>query len=80
VPFSALENSAGRLEWTKPDDEIITLGQLLGQNLTKTTLLTPVQAVEKGVPEAVVTAYAARKKTWKLVADDGREARRVFGK
>lgn len=83
VPGLATDNPPGRLNWTKPDSEIIALGKLMNADLvTGVKLLTPTQAINKKlIDESVIKAYASRKpgKT-KIVNSDESKAARVFGK
>ena len=80
VAHWALEPSAGREAWTKPNAEILALGELYGLPISKTVPLTPKQARDKGLPAEVVKMYSARPPgPMKLVPDDGSAARRAFG-
>ncbi|WP_287278674.1 DUF2800 domain-containing protein [Ralstonia sp.] len=81
VPHFSIENGAGRLAWAKPDAQVIALGQLLGKNLAKPPeAITPAQAESAGLPLAQLSGFVTRKPgAAKLVADDGSQARRVFG-
>lgn len=80
VSFHALETVPGREAWTVPADQAIALGQLLEIDISKPGVLTPKQARDKGVPADVVASISARPSSLKLVEDDGRDARKVFGK
>lgn len=80
VPGWALNSTAGRLGWTKPVDEVIALGQMMGVDVSKPGVITPTQAIKAGLPDTLVAGYASRPPGGlKLgVADEGK-ARRVFG-
>lgn len=47
----------GSRGWDRPDSEIEILGQILGHDLTKRTVLSPNQAEKSGVPKSIVKAY-----------------------
>lgn len=57
VPFHQLAFGSGRLKWDKPAAEIAALGSLFGINLNKHDIVTPAQAMKKGLDEGVVKAY-----------------------
>jgi hypothetical protein len=79
VPFFAMVQSHGREVWAKPVDEVLGLGQLFGVDIAKRDAITPKQAVKAGLPAEVVAQYTTRSSSLKLEADDGSDARRVFG-
>jgi hypothetical protein len=82
VPGWALPQGAeGRLEWAVPAAQVAVAGDMMGIDIrAPADVITPTQALAKGVPEAVVTLYAKRKPAArKLVADDGTLARLTFG-
>lgn len=54
VPFFHAERSKGRQFWSKSFDEIKLLGELYGVDLVKPTLITPKQALQQGLTEAVI--------------------------
>lgn len=55
VPYYRLEQGYGRERWTRPVEEIITMGELLNCDLKKPMeIITPKQAVKLGMPEEVV--------------------------
>jgi len=80
VPFFRLEQSSGKLAWIVPPTEVIAMGQMFGQDLSKPAdAITPTQAGKKGVPEAVISLYARRPLgALQLVHDDGTKARLTF--
>lgn len=55
VPFFTLEESAGRDKWKLPSEKIITMGEIMGVDLSKPQeTITPKQAIKKGLPEKIV--------------------------
>jgi hypothetical protein len=82
VPFFYMEQAAGREVWTKPVDEVLVLGELFGKNLAKpVTPVTPNQARKLGIDATVISQYSDRPKgAFKLVPEDTRNARRIFGR
>lgn len=80
VSFYKAEQSLGRETWSVPDNEIITMGELMGIELSKPKLVTPKQAIKAGLDESMVKAYSiVPRGEVKLVPDDGTQARKVFG-
>lgn len=71
----------GALEWTVPEVQAAVLGDMLQIDIRKpAAVITPTQAIAKGVPEAVIKMYTKRPPAAaKLVADDGTLARLTFG-
>lgn len=81
VPYYHIGEGKGRQQWNLPIDQIITIGQMLGKDLSKPGVITPAQAKKLGVDEALVTAYSFTPSgNLKLVADNPSDARKVFGK
>lgn len=80
VPGYILESSTGHLKWTKPDAEVLALGDALNFNLRKKeAVITPTQALKLGVDDSVISAYSERPNTGvKLVPDNGNKAKRMF--
>lgn len=84
VPFWAMESAPGRLAWSKSDDEVFALGDMLGVNLKRPPEpITPPQAKAAAkaakIPTDIIDAYATRQAgAAKLVADDGTKARLIF--
>ena len=75
-----MEPTQGRVKWTKPIEEVVALGQMMGVDISKPGALTPAQAAKKGLPAELLAAYSARDEGGlKLAAVDGSAARRVFG-
>ena len=80
VPGFTLDSTVGRLGWTKPVDEVIALGQMMGVEVSKPGVITPTQAIKAGLPDTVVAQYSGRPAGGlKLVASKDAVARRVFG-
>jgi hypothetical protein len=82
VPGWSLESSPGREGWSKPVEEVFSLGDIFGHDLRKPPeAITPNQARKLGIPAEVVAGYAERKQGGlKVVRDDGSKARAIFGK
>lgn len=80
VPGWALVPTYARSEkWTKPLEEIKTLGSLFGKKLTKEELITPAQAVKLGIPREVINYYCTKNKTGvKLSRTDPSEIANIF--
>ena len=80
VPGFALKASQGNAKWTLTPQEIVAIGEMMGVDLAKPGVLTPAQAIKKGLPESMVSGYSARTPgEAKLVTADTSAARRVFG-
>lgn len=81
VPLFGAEQSNGRQRWNKPVAEVIALGELLGKDLKKVDVITPKQAIAKGVDEAVIMQYSeVPRGNMKLVPDNLTKIRKVFSK
>ena len=81
VPFYALEMGKGRETWAKPLTEVFMLGDLLGKELRKPVAITPKQARDLGIDDAVIKAYSQIPETGiKLVPYNGNKAKQVFSK
>ena len=82
VTFYSAKTTYGRKAWKKnvPVDQIIMMGDLLGQNLRKKQDLdTPAQCIKKGIDPAVIEQYAETPVTGvKLEQVDERAIRSVF--
>lgn len=62
VPFFMLDSMPARMTWSKPQEEVKMLGELLEINLVKPEeLLTPRQAIDAGVSEDLMKNYSERK-------------------
>lgn len=80
IPGWAIERAEGRQKWIKSVPEVIALGQLMGIDVSKLGVITPKQAVAKGLLAAVVAgASEVPLGEWKLVRVDPRVARKAFG-
>lgn len=80
VPFHRLEQTSGRQQWTVPTEQVVSMGQLLGVDLSKPGAKTPKQAQKLGIDEAVIKEYSVTPLgAVKLVSDNPADARRVFG-
>lgn len=80
LPHHKVVHGEGRTKWSKPDAEVIALGQMLGINFAKPQeAITPLQARAKGLPDPLFTAFCTRSTgAAELAEDDGSEYRRVF--
>ncbi len=80
VPGWSVQSSYGRLAWAKPIDEVIALGDMMGQDLRKPLdAITPTQAKKLGIDEALISAYSEKPNTGlKLTPDNKTKAREVF--
>lgn len=80
VPGWMVESSYGRQKWARPVDEVIALGDMMGQDLRKPLeAITPTQAKKLGIDEALISAYSERPNTGlKLTPDNKNKAREVF--
>lgn len=80
IPGYGVERAEGRQKWIKPVGEVLALGTMLGIDLGKPSVITPKQAIKKGVPEAVVASMSETPLgEWKLVKTDDSKARKAFG-
>lgn len=79
IPYSAMVSVQSREKWSKPITEVLALGELFAIDISKNDAITPKQAIAAGIPADVVRMYSAQSSGMKLEADDGREARKVFG-
>lgn len=78
VPGYTIEAGKGRRAWAKNPEEIIALGDACGIDLRKPLdVVTPLQAIDKHLDEAIVNAMSEKKTTFKLV-DDRNLAKRIF--
>ena len=79
IPGYSAETRQGRQVWTRPKNEIISLGEMYEIDLRKPVeVITPKQALKAGIDEAVINAYSETpKRGLKLVPDD-KLAKKVF--
>lgn len=84
VTFYGAKTTYGRKRWKKdvPVDQVIMMGDLLGQNLRKPQELdTPAQCVKKGIDPSVIEQYAETPVTGvKLEQVDERAIKNVFSR
>lgn len=81
VPFHRVEQGYGRQQWTLPVEQVLSMGELMGVDLSKPGVKTPKQAQKAGVDEAVIKAYSVTPLgSIKLIPDNPADARRTFGK
>lgn len=81
VPFYHIEHTKPRRRWKAPVEDVVTLGEVLGIELRKpdVALITPTQAIARGIDEAVITEYADYPPgSPKLAADNSTNYRKVF--
>ena len=80
IPWYRAEQGYGREQWTLPPEQIISMGNLMGKDLAKVAVKTPLQAKKLGIDESVISAYSIKPKgEIKLVSVNPSDARRVFG-
>lgn len=80
VPGFTLAAGAGREKWTHEVQEVVALGAAMGVDVSKPGCITPNQARKAGLSPDIVAAYSERSAgEVKLVEDDGRMMRRIFG-
>lgn len=81
VPHYRAEPGRGRVQWNATPEQIITIGQLLGKDLSKPGVVTPVQAKKIGIDDSVISAYSAiTPGSLKLIPENNADALRIFGK
>lgn len=79
VPGWSLKSSQGRESWTKPVNDVIKIGRLLGFDLNKPSVKTPAQARKLGMDENIIRANSERGSNgFSLVKSE--DPSRVFGK
>jgi len=79
LPHLMLESMESREYWTIPTETVIDLGELYSVDLSKPGVLTPRQAIQKGVPEKIIKSISERKLGKpRLTLDDGKKAKRIF--
>lgn len=80
VTWYRTEQGYGQTKWTVPNEQVISMGQLMGVDLSKLGVKTPNQALKAGVDESVITAYSIKPPgEIKLIQTNPSDARRVFG-
>lgn len=79
VPFWHYAPGRGATNWTKPDAEVIALGNMLGLTLHKPKVVTPLQAIKAGLPESLASKYSEKVPgATVLTRTDGSETRKIF--
>jgi hypothetical protein len=80
IPGFRVEPALGYVVWDKPIGEVLKLGEMFGLDLRKTDAITPNQAKKAGLDPAIVDSFSAQPvRGVKLIADEGKHARKVFG-
>lgn len=78
VPYHKLTQTYGRRQWTLPVDQVLSMGTLMGVDLSKSGVRTPKQAIASGIDETVIKAYSATSmgalKLTPVTPDDARRA------
>lgn len=81
VPGWTINHPPGRLGWSVPVAQVKAMGQMFGIPLIEEKPITPTQAIDKGIPEALIGTVAKRasgKAT--LEPEDLTQARKAFAK
>lgn len=80
IPGFIAEQGYGNKKWDKPLDEVISLGKMLGLDLSKPAAITPTQAIALGMDEGTVNSYSKRPHgKVKLVRSKLSKAALIFG-
>ncbi len=80
LPGYIVEPTYSRESWHKPVDEVIAMGDIMGQDLRKPGAITPKQARDLGIDAVLIKSYAGSKQSgYRIVADDGKKANQIFG-
>lgn len=75
----SLEPSFGRRKWNQPYENIVAIGDMMGIDLRKQELITPLQAKDKGLDEAFIGTYSETPVTGsKLVQSNKSTAQSIF--
>jgi hypothetical protein len=81
VPGWTTEQKLGDRQWKGPDKEVLALGELMGVDLSKSSVKSPNQAEKAGGDKAVIKAFTTRNPgAVKLVAQDPNHVEKVFKK
>lgn len=80
IPHWRLGPGRGATTWTKPVEEVLALGRILGLDLAKPAeAVTPLQAKSKGLPESLLLTYSQSVPgATKLMREDNTSVRRIF--
>jgi len=80
-PYYTMIQTYGNRKWKKPDDEILILGNMLGVDLSKKSVMTPTQALKLSIDEAVIMSYSyIPTGSPKLSLNDPKDAAKIFKK
>ena len=80
VPGWSVKPAFGRETWAKPIDEVVSLGKLMGKDLSAPGVVTPAKARQMGIDPGLLRAYTHKPENGlKLVRDTGIDAARAFG-
>ena len=81
IPGWIVEPKTGNNAWNKPTAEVIAMGDLMKVDLRKPdNVITPTQALNKGLNEAVIKEYSKRPNAGvKIVPDNENKTRQHFG-
>ena len=80
IPHYRAEAGKGRTQWNVPPEQIVTIGKMLGKDLSKPGIITPAQAAKLGIDGSVIMAYSQQiPGSIKLVAENNADVRKVFG-
>lgn len=80
IPGYSVESGWGRLAWTRPVEEVMALGDMMGISVAgPPSLITPTAAGKLGLSKELLAAYAGKEKTGiKLVAATESKAALAF--
>lgn len=80
VPGYMTQPKQGRESWSKPIEEVIAMGDMMGADLRKPSALTPKQAAKLGIDKNVIKEYSHTTTSGiEIVQDDNSKARLIFG-
>jgi hypothetical protein len=81
IPYYRAEAGSGRRQWNVAPEQIITIGKMLGKDLSKTGVITPTQAAKNNIDASVISAYTSIiPGSLKLIPENNRDVSRVFGR
>ena len=79
VPGWGTEQTYGREKWGKPFEEVIAMGDMLGNDLRRKEAITPNQARKLGIDDEMVKAYSTTPHAGlAIVPDNGNKVKQVF--
>lgn len=80
VPGWSLETKLGRAKWDRSIAEVAQMGDMMGKNLYRPLeLITPAQAIKRGLDKTLVDTYSKRDSGFKLSASSTDKAKQIFG-